>query len=1046
MALSTTLRLRFSHKIILLLFFPLSLLLGNTLVAQNTETVWRGGSILGSENFGVIGNWSNGLPEKGKDARIPSIPPSGIYPVIEQSSDNENNDEYVDYKLIIEEGASLTVEARLVLDACDINGNHCGVLENAGVLTVMPTGLMTIGVGASALNFQTGDISVRQKLSVIGTLENNGYISVRQGGELSNLGTIINYSTFIVSGTLALNGGSVDNKEGGRFTISQGAQGQINAGELLNTGGAFTCNGTILLNNNFDGLIKNESTFNIGVNGEIFIFPETEDGNGDKFLNHDEVINHGAIKIVGGDWINYSGANLVVNAGGEIIMNDTQESTLDNKAGASIQVDGDATDPGNIFVEAGFFANSGTLINNGGIVIRQLFINAGVFTNNSSLELAKNDRNASAVPVFNNSGTFLNAGAVSFREIISTAQINNSGTWRNEGRLTLGPSMPNVNLRFANEGYFDHESGNVEISSAGSFFNERCGRYRNNGTLTNTNRFFNNGHYHKDVNGVEAGNFPMQQEEYGFETFGPVVTANTTGLTRLHVFKFAQGNKDGSSWNDAITDLSAALQIAHCQGGIDEIFVSAASGGYFPSIREGASFHIPSNVQLIGGFNGRGSSIADANPGQYLTELDGFNANRVLRADGTLNSEINGFVINSGRANGTGEDGSGGGLYHSGAGVGASQLAVNNCVFRSNNSSEFGGAVYVKGGDGSSVITLFKNCVFYRNTSKWGGAINVDGSGPGSAFVELKHCTFYDNTATRGGADVRGFEGGLVAANSIFWGANTVSPILMASPTVDVVSHCIVEGGYTGENNLNQAPLFVDPDTHFNTNLRLQSNSPAIGAGIDIGVPTDLDGNPRAIDGPYDLGAYEFVNVLPIELIDFTARLVNQKKVELNWQTAGETNNDYFTIERSSDGLSFQPLAELAGAGSTDETQRYHHSDFSPLDGTSYYRLRQTDFDGQFTLSEIRRIERHASGTEATVFPNPIQDQINIRWGVAAEKERIIRVYDTMGRLINQREVANDTYTTSINTDDLRISRPGMYWLETQMDGRVQRMSFVKGR
>jgi len=89
---------------------------------------------------------------------------------------------------------------------------------------------------------------------------------------------------------------------------------------------------------------------------------------------------------------------------------------------------------------------------------------------------------------------------------------------------------------------------------------------------------------------------------------------------------------------------------------------------------------------------------------------------------------------------------------------------------------------------------------------------------------------------------------------------------------------------------------------------------------------------------------------LPVELINFYAKCVNDR-VNLNWLTASETNNNYFTIERSKDFLNFEKVLDYPGAGSSNNPISYSAIDPSPYEGSSYYRLMQTDYDGTFTYS-----------------------------------------------------------------------------------------------
>ena len=90
--------------------------------------------------------------------------------------------------------------------------------------------------------------------------------------------------------------------------------------------------------------------------------------------------------------------------------------------------------------------------------------------------------------------------------------------------------------------------------------------------------------------------------------------------------------------------------------------------------------------------------------------------------------------------------------------------------------------------------------------------------------------------------------------------------------------------------------------------------------------------------------------ILPVELISFTAKSViedGKNMVVLNWTTLSETNNDYYTIERSSDGMHFEELSRVQGAGTTTDISTYYAADENPFMGVSYYRLKQTDFDAE---------------------------------------------------------------------------------------------------
>lgn len=89
------------------------------------------------------------------------------------------------------------------------------------------------------------------------------------------------------------------------------------------------------------------------------------------------------------------------------------------------------------------------------------------------------------------------------------------------------------------------------------------------------------------------------------------------------------------------------------------------------------------------------------------------------------------------------------------------------------------------------------------------------------------------------------------------------------------------------------------------------------------------------------------IGVLPIDLIQFSAEAGSSSNI-LTWETASETNNDYFLIERSTDAFSFEKIGTVDGAGTTSSMQAYRWEDFDSCEGVIYYRLTQVDYDGIF--------------------------------------------------------------------------------------------------
>lgn len=92
--------------------------------------------------------------------------------------------------------------------------------------------------------------------------------------------------------------------------------------------------------------------------------------------------------------------------------------------------------------------------------------------------------------------------------------------------------------------------------------------------------------------------------------------------------------------------------------------------------------------------------------------------------------------------------------------------------------------------------------------------------------------------------------------------------------------------------------------------------------------------------------------MLGIELISFNAQ-ITERVVYVDWETATEINNDYYTVQRSINAIDFEDIGIVNGAGNSNTTKYYSYYDLTPHNGLSYYRLKQTDFDKSVTFSDI---------------------------------------------------------------------------------------------
>ena len=115
---------------------------------------------------------------------------------------------------------------------------------------------------------------------------------------------------------------------------------------------------------------------------------------------------------------------------------------------------------------------------------------------------------------------------------------------------------------------------------------------------------------------------------------------------------------------------------------------------------------------------------------------------------------------------------------------------------------------------------------------------------------------------------------------------------------------------------------------------------------------------------------------LPIKLISFTAQNMGNY-VKFEWVTACEINNNFFTIQQSSDGISFEKVLIVDGAGNSNLVLHYSASDYNSNNEVSYYRLKQTDFDGKFSYSKLVSVD-FKNKTYFKIYPNPICASVTI--------------------------------------------------------------------
>ncbi len=175
-----------------------------------------------------------------------------------------------------------------------------------------------------------------------------------------------------------------------------------------------------------------------------------------------------------------------------------------------------------------------------------------------------------------------------------------------------------------------------------------------------------------------------------------------------------------------------------------------------------------------------------------------------------------------------------------------------------------------------------------------------------------------------------------------------------------------------------------------------------------------------------------YASTFPVGLTYFDAIVENNSIVRLNWQTATETNNDFFEVQRSIDGVVFERLEQIAGAGNSTVPRTYTTLDHKPHKGISYYRLKQVDFNGSSTLSDIVSVMISDDfGTEVKIqaYPNPADDKVYFQLNASEAVKAEITFMNITGQTVLKQPISLET---GLNKHEVNVSKliPGLYHID----------------
>ena len=226
-----------------------------------------------------------------------------------------------------------------------------------------------------------------------------------------------------------------------------------------------------------------------------------------------------------------------------------------------------------------------------------------------------------------------------------------------------------------------------------------------------------------------------------------------------------------------------------------------------------------------------------------------------------------------------------------------------------------------------------------------------------------------------------------------------------------------IESSFSGADDLN---IFNNPEL---SSCAIQSICDAIG----LGKTTDIHDNATGCDSETEVE--NACLVVPIELLSFECKDIDNK-IQLNWKTVTEKNNDYFMIEHSLDGVNFYSIGEVSGQQISSRIKDYSFIHKNPLQGINYYRLKQVDLDGLNDISDV--VSVHFNKEINDFYPNPATHTIYFN-----ENTYSVLIYDMFGKEI----IRSNSIAKSL---DISTLIPGVYNININNGKKQERLIVYK--
>lgn len=179
---------------------------------------------------------------------------------------------------------------------------------------------------------------------------------------------------------------------------------------------------------------------------------------------------------------------------------------------------------------------------------------------------------------------------------------------------------------------------------------------------------------------------------------------------------------------------------------------------------------------------------------------------------------------------------------------------------------------------------------------------------------------------------------------------------------------------------------------------------------VEVTLPDDMPNDRYYVVVDGDAGAecrwvFESLEVLPVEMDEFNG-VARENENVLDWRTLSETNNSHFEVQRSSDPTKeFETIGKVEGKGTSSNPNSYFFTDKAPAN-SSYYRLKQVDFDGEYEYTEVIHILRKDAKFDISkVYPSPASTLVNIKFVTHETTSLTLTITDMLGRLVSMETI-----------------------------------------